>query len=211
METKRAAPEKIVFRGTADQLEQAGDYALILSYLHSRRTGQMLGPLVALFLVCAALLQYQRGDLAWTAVYAILAVLVGAAVMRKTTGEEPVQAVAEDRRSRETAQARGSYDGDLPFRIELDRGECRVYFQEEGGDKLYQLFDCRKFRTAIECDEIVWITGKKRSGLPLPKAQLVDASPEDLRRWLRPYAAVWLRYKIPDKLKEAVTGQEVAD
>ncbi len=140
METKRAAPEKIVFRGTADQLEQAGDYVLILSYLHSRRTGQMLGPLVALFLVCAALLQYQRGDLTWTAVYAILAVLVGAAVMRKTTGEEPVQAVAEDRRSRETARARGSYDGDLPFRIELDRGECRVYFQEEGGDKLYQLF-----------------------------------------------------------------------
>ena len=97
METKRAAPEKIVFRGTADQLEQAGDYVLILSYLHSRRTGQMLGPLVALFLVCAALLQYQRGDLTWTAVYAILAVLVGAAVMRKTTGEEPVLLRTYDR------------------------------------------------------------------------------------------------------------------
>lgn len=200
MAKKTTVQEPLIFQGTVDQLEEAGDYVLLLSYLRSRRTGQILGPLVALLLAAAALLQYQRDNLTRTAVYVVLAVLVGAAVMRKTTGEEPIQAVAENRRSRETARARGSYDGDLPFRIELDRGECRVYFD----GKLTQLFDCRKFRTAIECDEIVWVTGKKRLGLPLPKAQLVDATPEDLRRWLKPYTAIRLVYKIPDKLKEAV-------
>ena len=89
----------------------------------------------------------------------------------------------------------------------LEGKECRIYFD---GSQPHQIFDCRTFRTAVECDEIVWITGKKRSGLPLPKAQL-EGSPGDLRRWLKPYVAIWYTCPIPEKLKAAVTGQEVAD
>ena len=71
-----------------------------------------------------------------------------------------------------------------------------------------QIFDCKKFRSAVECDEIVWLSGKRGLGLPLPKAQLVDADAGDLRRWLRPYAAIWSMSHIPDKLKESIRQTE---
>lgn len=200
MAKRTTVSEPLIFEGTMDQLEQAGDYVILLSYLRSRRIGRILGPLVTLFLGCAALLQYRADNLTRTVIYVILAVLVGAAVLRKTTGEEPVQAVSTNRASREKAQASGSYDGSRPFRIELSQGECRVYLDGQ----LAQLFDCRKFRTALECDEIIWVTGKKLVGLPLPKALLTKGSLEDLHRWLKPYAAIWLNYKIPDKLKEGI-------
>ena len=81
-----------------------------------------------------------------------------------------------------------------------------MYFGDGGQPS--QIFDCRKFRSAVECDEIVWLAGKRGLGLPLPKAQLVDATPGQLRRWLRPYAAIWSMSHIPDKLKESIAQTE---
>lgn len=192
----------LVFRGKVEQLEEAGDWLILLSYVRSVRRGRIMGPLVTVFLAIAGFLQLRNRNMSLFAVYLILALYVGMTVMRKTMGGDPAAAVKANREARAKAAAAGKYDGELPFRIVLDQGECRVCFGDS--EQPSQIFDCKKFRSAVECDEIVWLSGKRGLGLPLPKAQLVDASPEDLRRWLRPYAAIWLRYKIPDKLKGAV-------
>ena len=202
MKQHKGVPEKIVFQGTADQLEQAGDYLILLSYVRSVRRGRIMGPLVTLFLGGAMILQFRNGNPAMTVVYLILALYVGMTVMRKTMGGDPAESVRANRAAREAAAAAGKYDGNLPFRIELEEHQCRVYFGDGGQPS--QIFDCRKFRSAVECDEIVWLTGKRGLGLPLPKEQLVDATPGQLRRWLRPYAAIWSMSHIPDKLKESL-------
>ena len=202
MKQHKDVPEKIVFQGTADQLEQAGDYLILLSYVRSVRRGRIMGPLVTLFLGGAMILQFRNGNPAMTVVYLILALYVGMTVMRKTMGGDPAESVRANRAAREAAAAAGKYDGSLPFRIELEEHQCRVYFGDGGQPS--QIFDCRKFRSAVECDEIVWLTGKRGLGLPLPKEQLVDATPGQLRRWLRPYAAIWSMSHIPDKLKESL-------
>lgn len=202
MKQHKDVPEKIVFQGTADQLEQAGDYLILLSYVRSVRRGRIMGPLVTLFLGGAMILQFRNGNPAMTVVYLILALYVGMTVMRKTMGGDPAESVRANRAAREAAAAAGKYDGNLPFRIELEEHQCRVYFGDGGQPS--QIFDCRKFRSAVECDEIVWLTGKRGLGLPLPKEQLVDATPGQLRRWLRPYAAIWSMSHIPDKLKESL-------
>lgn len=206
MNQHRDVPEKIVFQGTADQLEQAGDYLILLSYVRSVRRGRIMGPLVTLFLGGAMILQFRNGNPAMTVVYLILALYVGMTVMRKTMGGDPAESVRANRAAREAAAAAGKYDGNLPFRIELEEHQCRVYFGDGGQPS--QIFDCRKFRSAVECDEIVWLTGKRGLGLPLPKEQLVDATPGQLRRWLRPYAAIWSMSHIPDKLKESIAQTE---
>lgn len=204
MKQHKDIPEKIVFQGTADQLEQAGDYLILLSYVRSVRRGRIMGPLVTLFLAGAMILQFRNGNPTMTIVYLILALYVGMTVMRKTMGMggDPAESVRANRAAREAAAAAGKYDGNLPFRIELEEHQCRVYFGDGGQPS--QIFDCRKFRSAVECDEIVWLTGKRGLGLPLPKEQLVDATPGQLRRWLRPYAAIWSMSHIPDKLKESL-------
>lgn len=204
MKQHKDVPEKIVFQGTADQLEQAGDYLILLSYVRSVRRGRIMGPLVTLFLAGAMILQFRNGNPTMTIVYLILALYVGMTVMRKTMGMggDPAESVRANRAAREAAAAAGKYDGNLPFRIELAEHQCRVYFGDGGQPS--QIFDCRKFRSAVECDEIVWLTGKRGLGLPLPKEQLVDATPGQLRRWLRPYAAIWSMSHIPDKLKESL-------
>lgn len=202
MKQHKDVPEKIVFQGTADQLEQAGDYLILLSYVRSVRRGRIMGPLVTLFLGGAMILQFRNGNPAMTVVYLILALYVGMTVMRKTMGGDPAESVRANRAAREAAAAAGKYDGNLPFRIELEEHQCRVYFGDGGQPS--QIFDCRKFRSAVECDEIVWLTGKRGLGLPLPKEQLVDTTPGQLRRWLRPYAAIWSMSHIPDKLKESL-------
>lgn len=202
MKQHKDVPEKIVFQGTADQLEVAGDYLILLSYVRSVRRGRIMGPLVTLFLGGAMILQFRNGNPAMTVVYLILALYVGMTVMRKTMGGDPAESVRANRAAREAAAAAGKYDGNLPFRIELEEHQCRVYFGDGGQPS--QIFDCRKFRSAVECDEIVWLTGKRGLGLPLPKEQLVDATPGQLRRWLRPYAAIWSMSHIPDKLKESL-------
>ena len=202
MNQHRDVPEKIVFQGTADQLEVAGDFLILLSYVRSVRRGRIMGPLVTLFLAGAMILQFRNGNPAMTIVYLILALYVGMTVMRKTMGGDPAESVRANRAAREAAAAAGKYDGNLPFRIELEEHQCRVYFGDGGQPS--QIFDCRKFRSAVECDEIVWLTGKRGLGLPLPKEQLVDATPGQLRRWLRPYAAIWSMSHIPDKLKESL-------
>ena len=202
MNQHRDVPEKIVFQGTADQLEVAGDFLILLSYVRSVRRGRIMGPLVTLFLGGAMILQFRNGNPAMTVVYLILALYVGMTVMRKTMGGDPAESVRANRAAREAAAAAGKYDGNLPFRIELEEHQCRVYFGDGGQPS--QIFDCRKFRSAVECDEIVWLTGKRGLGLPLPKEQLVDATPGQLRRWLRPYAAIWSMSHIPDKLKESL-------
>lgn len=202
MKQHKDIPEKIVFQGTADQLEQAGDYLILLSYVRSVRRGRIMGPLVTLFLAGAMILQFRNGNPAMTVVYLILALYVGMTVMRKTMGGDPAESVRANRAAREAAAAAGKYDGNLPFRIELAEHQCRVYFGDGGQPS--QIFDCRKFRSAVECDEIVWLTGKRGLGLPLPKEQLVDTTPGQLRRWLRPYAAIWSMSHIPDKLKESL-------
>ena len=202
MKQHKDVPEKIVFQATADQLEQAGDYLILLSYVRSVRRGRIMGPLVTLFLGGAMILQFRNGNPAMTVVYLILALYVGMTVMRKTMGGDPAESVRANRAAREAAAAAGKYDGNLPFRIELEEHQCRVYFGDGGQPS--QIFDCRKFRSAVECDEIVWLTGKRGLGLPLPKEQLVDATPGQLRRWLRPYAAIWSMSHIPDKLKESL-------
>ena len=201
MKQHKDVPEKIVFQGTADQLEQAGDYLILLSYVRSVRRGRIMGPLVTLFLGGAMILQFRNGNPAMTVVYLILALYV-----RKTMGGDPTESVRANRAAREAAAAAGKYDGNLPFRIELEEHQCRVYFGDGGQPS--QIFDCRKFRSAVECDEIVWLTGKRGLGLPLPKEQLVDATPGQLRRWLRPYAAIWSMSHIPDKLKESIAQTE---
>ena len=206
MKQHKDVPEKIVFQGTADQLEQAGDYLILLSYVRSVRRGRIMGPLVTLFLGGAMILQFRNGNPAMTVVYLILALYVGMTVMRKTMGGDPAESVRANRAAREAAAAAGKYDGNLPFRIELEEHQCRVYFGDGGQPS--QIFDCRKFRSAVECDEIVWLTGKRGLGLPLPKAQLVDATPGQLRRWLKPYAAIWSMSHIPDKLKESIAQTE---
>ena len=206
MKQHKDVPEKIVFQGTADQLEQAGDYLILLSYVRSVRRGRIMGPLVTLFLAGAMILQFRNGNPTMTVVYLILALYVGMTVMRKTMGGDPAEAVRANRAAREAAAAAGKYDGNLPFRIELEEHQCRVYFGDGGQPS--QIFDCRKFRSAVECDEIVWLTGKRGLGLPLPKAQLVDATPGQLRRWLRPYAVIWSMSHIPDKLKESIAQTE---
>ncbi|MCI9671235.1 MAG: hypothetical protein HFF49_06720 [Lawsonibacter sp.] len=202
MKQHKDVPEKIVFQGTADQLEQAGDYLILLSYVRSVRRGRIMGPIVTIFLAMAVMIQFRSGNSALTWVYLILALYVGMTVMRKTMGGDPAASVKANRESRAAAAAAGKYDGNLPFRIELAEHQCRVYFGEGGQPS--QIFDCRKFRSAVECDEIVWLTGKRGLGLPLPKEQLVDATPGQLRRWLRPYAAIWSMSHIPDKLKESL-------
>lgn len=202
MKQHKDVPEKIVFQGTADQLEQAGDYLILLSYVRSVRRGRIMGPLVTLFLGGAMILQFRNGNPAMTVVYLILALYVGMTVMRKTMGGDPAESVRANRAAREAAAAAGKYDGNLPFRIELEEHQCRVYFGDGGQPS--QIFDCRKFRSAVECDEIVWLTGKRGLGLPLPKEQLVDTTPGQLRRWLRPYAVIWSMSHIPDKLKESL-------
>ncbi len=202
MKQHKDVPEKIVFQGTADQLEQAGDYLILLSYVRNVRRGRIMGPLVTLFLGGAMILQFRNGNPAMTVVYLILALYVGMTVMRKTMGGDPAESVRANRAAREAAAAAGKYDGNLPFRIELEEHQCRVYFGDGGQPS--QIFDCRKFRSAVECDEIVWLTGKRGLGLPLPKEQLVDTTPGQLRRWLRPYAAIWSMSHIPDKLKESL-------
>ena len=206
MNQHRDVPEKIVFQGTADQLEVAGDFLILLSYVRSVRRGRIMGPLVTLFLAGAMILQFRNGNPTMTIVYLILALYVGMTVMRKTMGGDPAESARANRESRAAAAAAGKYDGNLPFRIELEGHECRVYFGDGGQPS--QIFDCRKFRSAVECDEIVWLTGKRGLGLPLPKAQLVDATPGQLRRWLRPYAAIWSMSHIPDKLKESIAQTE---
>ncbi len=206
MKEKKTAPGAIVFRGTVDQLERAGDYLILLSYVRSVRRGRIMGPLVTVFLAAAMMIQFRNGNPAMTVVYLILALYVGMTVMRKTIGGDPAEVVAANRKSREAAAAAGKYDGNLPFRIVLDQSQCRIYFGDSSEPN--QIFDCKKFRSAVECEEIVWLTGKRGLGLPLPKEQLADATPADLRRWLRPYAAIWSMSHIPDKLKESMKQTE---
>lgn len=196
----------LVFRGKVEQLEEAGDWLILLSYVRSVRRGRIMGPLVTVFLAIAGFLQLQNRNMSLFAVYLILALYVGMTVMRKTMGGDPAAAVKANREARTKAAAAGKYDGELPFRIVLDQGECRVCFGDS--EQPSQIFDCKKFRSAVECDEIVWLTGKRGLGLPLPKEQLVDATPGQLRRWLRPYAAIWSMSHIPDKLKESIAQTE---
>lgn len=200
MQDKTGRP--LVFRGKVDQLEEAGDYLILLSYVRSVRRGRIMGPLVTIFLALAGFIQFRNGKPSMFFLYMILALYVGLTIMRKFSGTDPTAAVKANREAREQARAAGKYDGEMPFRIVLDQGQCRVYFGED--QQPSQVFDCKKFRSAVECDEIIWLTGKRGLGLPLPKAQLVDAAPGDLRRWLRPYAAIWSMSHIPDKLKESI-------
>lgn len=196
----------LVFRGKVEQLEEAGDWLILLSYVRTMRIGRLMGPLVTIFLAIAGFFQLRNRNMSLFVVYMILTLYVGMTIMRKTMGGDPAAAVKANREARAKAAAAGKYDGDLAFRIVLDQGECRVYFGDS--EQPSQIFDCKKFRSAVECDEIVWLSGKRGLGLPLPKAQLVDADAGDLRRWLRPYAAIWSMSHIPDKLKESIKQTE---
>lgn len=192
----------LVFRGTVDQLEEAGDYLILLSHVRSVRRGRIMGPLVTIFLALAGFIQFRSGKPSMFFLYMILTLYVGLTIMRRFNGGDPAAAVKANREAREKARTAGRYDGELPFRIVLDQDQCRVYFGES--EQPSQIFDCKKFRSAVECDEIIWLTGKRGLGLPLPKEQLVDATPGDLRRWLRPYAAIWSMSHIPDRLKKSI-------
>lgn len=198
--------KSLLFQGKVEQLEEAGDYLILLSYVRSVRRGRIMGPLVTVFLAAGMMVYFRNGNPAMSFVYLILALYVGMTVMRKTMGGDPAASVAANREARAKAAEAGKYDGELPFRIVLDQGQCRIYFGDS--EQPSQIFDCKKFRSAVECEEIVWLTGKRGLGLPLPKAQLVDATPGDLRRWLKPYAAIWSMSHIPDKLKESIKQTE---
>lgn len=198
--------KSLLFQGKVEQLEEAGDYLILLSYVRSVRRGRIMGPLVTVFLAAGMMVYFRSGNPAMSFVYLILALYVGMTVMRKTMGGDPAASVAANREARAKAAEAGKYDGELPFRIVLDQGQCRIYFGDS--EQPSQIFDCKKFRSAVECEEIVWLTGKRGLGLPLPKAQLVDATPGDLRRWLKPYAAIWSMSHIPDKLKESIKQTE---
>ena len=187
------------------------------------------------------MVQYRSGNSAMTFVYLILALYVGMTVMRKVTGDDPAKVLQANRRTRAAAADEGTYDGRLPFRIELEEAQdilqrgvhgmahvelpchvgwghndgkglsvrislalktaalfpfsvnsslgllglinlrqffyhadieleeaqCRIFFGES--DQPNQIFDCKKFRSAVECDEIIWLAGKRGLGLPLPK------------------------------------------
>lgn len=205
MKAKHTNPA-LIFRGTTDQLEQAGDYLILLSYTRTMRIGRIIGPLVTIFLALAGFTQLRSGKSSMFFIYMILTLYVGMTIMRKTSGGDPVASVRLNQASRQKAAQAGRYNGQLPFQIILDQGQCRIYFGEHPQQPT-QVFDCRKFRTAVECDEIVWITGRRMAGLPLPKAQL-EGTANDLRRWLKPYVAIWSTCQIPDKLKESVKINE---
>lgn len=196
------AKKPLVFQGKVEQLEEAGDYLILLSYVRTMRIGRIMGPLVTIFLAIAGFTQLRGKNMSLFMVYMILTLYVGMTIMRKTMGGDPAASVRANREARAKAAAAGKYDGELPFRIMLDQGQCRVYFGDS--EQPSQIFDCKKFRSAVECEEIVWLSGRRGLGLPLPKAQLVDADAGDLRRWLKPYAAIWSMSHIPDKLKEAI-------
>ena len=196
----------LVFRGKVEQLEEAGDWLILLSYVRALRRGRIMGPLVTVFLAAGMMIYFRNGNPAMSFVYLILALYVGMTVMRKTMGGDPTASVKANREARAKARAAGRYNGDLPFRIELFQAQCRIYFGDD--PQPAQVFDCKKFRSAMECEEIVWLAGKRGLGLPLPKAQLADATPGDLRRWLKPYAAMWSMSHIPDKLKESIQQTE---
>ncbi len=204
MKANKSPQEALVFRGTTDQQETAGDWLILLSYTRMMRIGRIMGPLVTIFLAIAGFVQLRGGKPSLFFVYMILTLYVGMTIMRKTSGGDPTEAVRANRESRQKAARAGRYNGELPFRIVLEDGQCRVYFDS---DQPHQIFDCRKFRTAVECDEIVWVTGKRMAGLPLPKEQL-EGTPNDLRRWLKPYVAIWYTCRIPDKLKKSVTEED---
>lgn len=201
-----SSKKPLLFQGKVEQLEEAGDYLILLSYVRALRRGRIMGPLVTIFLAMAVMVQFRNGNSAMTFVYLILALYVGLTVMRKFSGGDPAAAVKANREARAKAAEAGKYDGELPFRIVLDQGQCRIYFGDS--EQPSQIFDCKKFRSAVECEEIVWLTGKRGLGLPLPKEQLVDADAGDLRRWLKPYAAIWSMSHIPDKLKESIKQTE---
>ena len=192
---------KLVFRGTTEQLETAGDWLILLSYTRMMRIGRIMGPLVTIFLALAGFLQFRNGKPSMFFIYMILTLYVGMTIMRKTSGSDPTASVKANQEARRQAAQAGRYNGELPFRIELEGKECRVYFGDDPTPQ--QIFDCRKFRSVVECDEIVWVTGKRMAGLPLPKGQL-EGTPNDLRRWLKPYVAIWYTCQIPSKLKASI-------
>lgn len=197
---------KLVFRGTAEQLEAAGDWLILLSYTRTARIGRIMGPLVTLFLALAGFVQFREGKASMFFLYMILTLYVGLTIIRKTSGGDPAQLVRVNRESRKKAAEAGRYNGELLFQMILDQGQCGIYFGDSTQPS--QIFDCRKFRSAVECDEIVWLRGKRNMGIPLPKQQLVDATPDELRRWLRPYVAIWSMSHIPDRLKESINQTE---
>ena len=197
----------LIFRGTTDQLEQAGDFLILLSYVRTMRIGRIIGPLVTVFLALAGFTQLRDGKMSMFFIYMLLTLYVGLTIMRKTSGGDPAQSVRLNRESRNKAAQAGRYNGELPFQIILDQGQCRIYFGENP-QQPSQVFDCRKFRSAVECDEIVWVRGRRNLGIPLPKAQLSGADAGDLRRWLKHYVAVWSTYHIPEKLKKSIELDE---
>ena len=91
----------LVFRGKVEQLEEAGDWLILLSYVRSVRRGRIMGPLVTVFLAIAGFLQLQNRNMSLFAVYLILALYVGMTVMRKTMGGDPAAAVKANREPRE--------------------------------------------------------------------------------------------------------------
>ena len=88
MTTQKNVPERIVFRGTVDQLEEAGDYLILLSYVRSLSIGRIMGPLVTIFLAIAGFTQLRGKNMTLFAVYMILTLYVGMTIMRGQ-GEGP--------------------------------------------------------------------------------------------------------------------------
>ena len=198
MGEERGAPDRLVFQGTADQLEAAGDDVPLLRALLDRRTNRACGAVFALIFglgaVAALWQQDPRGILCLAALAA-----VGVVLWRRDTGREAVRDARSSRRARERYQAKGKYDGTIPVRIELIQGECRIWCQEA---QPREVIDCRRFRSAVESEEILWIAGRRMPGLVLPKGLLVQGTEEELRIWLDPYVRKWKTLEIPKTWKE---------
>lgn len=207
--------EPLIFQGTVDQLEAAGDYIPLLQTLQDRRTNRLFAAVFGVIFGLWTVLDLMMGNAQALLYLALLAVL-GVVSWRRDTGRSALGAVASSRRTRERYKARGKYNGNTLFRIELSQGECRVFFQDtfrvelSQGERRFSLpdnpprevIDCRLFHKAVECDEIIWISGWSMTSLALPKALLTTGTVEDLRDWLRPHVKTWRTIELPPAWKE---------
>ena len=76
----------LMFRGTTEQLETAGDWLILLSYTRMMRIGRIMGPMVTIFLALAGFVQFREGNPSMFFLYMILTLYVGMTIIRKTSG-----------------------------------------------------------------------------------------------------------------------------
>lgn len=201
--------EPLVFQGTVDQLEDAADCAVLLRALEDRRANCLFLAIALPPLVLGGLVRLAQGSAPQAAMLAAVAAVIGLVGWRRLTGREALGTVAAHRRIRRRAQARGEYDGQARCRLELSRGELRLYGQD---GSLREQLDCRLFHSAVCWGDVVYITGWRTVSVVLPADLLTAGTPEQLRAWLNPYIKKWKTPALPrswqDRLERLRLGEQ---